>query len=89
MKKSMFFVFACIILVACDTAIEEPDDMFLLKSKSLSVEHCENVRIQDDFQLSNFVCFDFSEMTDLLNALKDAGAFDVHPEYGDPIAWPA
>ncbi len=87
MKKSMFFVFACIILFACDTAIEEPvsDDMNLLKSKSLSVENCENVRFQADFQLSDAVCFDFSEMKDLFYALEDAGAFDVHPEYEGPM----
>ncbi len=89
MKKSMFFVFASITLMACDTAIEEAvsDDMFLLKSKSLSVENCENVRFQDDFQLSGFFYFDFSEVTDLLDVLKDAGAFNVHPKYGDPMAW--
>lgn len=88
MKKSMFFAFACIILIACDTAIEEPvsDDMILLKSKSLSVENCENVRIQDVFHLGGPIFFDFSEMTDLFYALKDAGAFNVHPEYGNPIA---
>ncbi len=87
MKKSMFFVFACIILIACDTAIEEPvsDDMILLKSKSLSVENCENIRIQGVFQLSDDVCFDFSEMKDLFYALEDAGAFAVHPEYGFPL----
>jgi hypothetical protein len=90
MKKSISILFACIILFSCDTAIQEPvsDDMFMLKSKSISIENCENVHIQDDFQLSNMVCFDFSEMTDLLEALTDVGAFDPHSKYGDPMAWP-
>ncbi len=87
MKKSIFFVFACIILIACDTLIEEPvsDDTFLLKNKSSSVENCENVRIQGVFEFGGPV-FDFYGMTDLLEALKDAGAFDEHPKYGIPIA---
>ncbi len=93
MKKSMFFVFACTILFACDTAIEEPDDMLLLKSKSLSFEHCENVRVQGVFDIGGLLIdtegfnLNFSGMTCLLNALKDAGAFIDHPEYGYPMAW--
>lgn len=89
MKKSLFLVFACITLVACNTVIEEPvsDDMFLLKSKSLSVGNCENVSFQDDYQLSGFFYFDFTDVPDLLDVLKDAGAFNVHPRYGDPMAW--
>jgi hypothetical protein len=89
MKKSMFFVFACITFMACNTAIEEPlsDDMVLLKSKSLFAENCENVRFQDDFQLSGFFYFDFSEVPDLLDVLKDAGVFNAHPKYGDPMVW--
>ncbi|MFN2396864.1 MAG: hypothetical protein ABR597_14385 [Bacteroidales bacterium] len=87
MKKSLFFVFACIILIACDTTIEEPlsDDMILLKSKSLSVENCENVRFQGVFGFGG-LAFDFSEMTNLFEALKYAGAFNEHPKYGIPIA---
>jgi hypothetical protein len=89
MKKSMFFVFACIILMACDTAIQEPvsDDMFLLKSKRLSVESCENVRVQGVFELGGPIYFDFSGMPNLLNALIAAGAFDEHPEYGEQKAF--
>ncbi|MFO7977592.1 MAG: hypothetical protein R6U64_02950 [Bacteroidales bacterium] len=89
MKKSIVWVFACMILFSCDSEIEEPkaaNDMRLSETKSMPVQNCVNVHVQDVFYFGGPISFDFSGMTDLFDALKAAGAFDVHSVYGNPMA---
>lgn len=89
MKKIIFFVLAGISFFACDTAIQEPvpDNVLNLpETKSKSVQRCENIQIENVFELGGPIVLDFNGMTELLDALTDAGAFDEHSGYDGPLA---